>query len=87
MGFIGYYRRFVKDFARIIKPLDALLKRHEPKKEKQKSRKVAVTARVSSAMEIDISGASNLVLYKFYILTLGSSRILVDRKSLTVFTA
>jgi hypothetical protein len=35
MGFMGYYREFVKDIARIIAPLNALLKGHETNKGKK----------------------------------------------------
>ena len=45
LGFTGYYRRFIKDYARIVKPLNDLLighptskssDRHQEKKKKKK---------------------------------------------------
>jgi hypothetical protein len=38
LGFIGYYRRFVKKFAKIIAPMNALLKGHETKKGKKQQK-------------------------------------------------
>ena len=44
LGFAGYYRRFVKDYASIAQPLHALLEGHCTHKPKKKGKKAAVPA-------------------------------------------
>jgi hypothetical protein len=52
LGFFGYYRRFVKDYAAIAKPLHQVLKGHENKRSVNKNTTVTLNSDALSAFEL-----------------------------------
>ena len=42
LGFVGYYRRFIEDYSKVVKPLNDLLKGHGTNKASKKSKKTSI---------------------------------------------